>query len=167
MVSRRDFLKVAGLGAGAAVLNACGAALSPTLAANGFPTLAPVISTPPRTSTPRIMSPTPPATPTATPLDLSGLVSQYTNRKLCFVLWDHQLAMYGYRPRNTYDPVPETCPLQSSAVNPMTPAWIAYWKGILHLCNPDMDPVHFEHAWLSLTAHDHGLSLMLEPILLA
>ncbi len=151
MVSRRDFLKLAGLGAGAAFLNACGAALSPTPSALGFPTLAPVISTPARTSTPRIMSPTPPATPTATPMDLSGLTSQYARRKLCFVLWDHQLAQYGYRSRNLYDPVPETCPLQSGAVNPMTPEWITYWRGILHVCNPTMDPVHFEHAWRSLT----------------
>ncbi len=151
MVSRRDFLKMAGFGAGAALLNACGAALSPAASGPGFPTLAPAISTPARTSTPRIMSPTPPATVTATPIDLTAFTSQYANRKLCFVLWDHQLAQYGYRSRNTLNPVPETCPLKSSAVNPMTPEWITYWKGILHLCNPSMDPVHFEHAWLSLT----------------
>lgn len=157
MISRRDFLRLAGFGAGAALLNACGATPSST-PASGLPTLAPMISTPPRTSTPRIMSPTPPPAATSTPLDLSGLISQYAPRKLCFVLWDHQLEQYGYRSRNLYNPVPETCPLKSSAVSPMTPEWTAYWKGLLHLCNPDMDPVHFEHAWRSLTVSDRAFS---------
>jgi hypothetical protein len=152
MISRRDFLKMAGLGAGAAFLNACSAALSPTPAAAGLPTLAPVIATPARTATPRIMSPTPPATATTTPFALSDIATPYGKRLLCFVLWDHQLEQYGYRSRDPSNPVPETCPLRSGAVNPMTPAWTAYWKGILHLCNPAMDPVHFEHAWRSLTA---------------
>jgi hypothetical protein len=65
-------------------------------------------------------------------------------------LWDHQLARYNYRPRNLVNPVPETCPLYSGAKNPVTPAWEAYWKGLLHLCNPTMGDVEFAHAWSSL-----------------
>ena len=160
MLSRRDFLKLAGLGAGTALLNACAPALSPTPSGPAFPMPAQAISTPVKTSTPRIMSPTPPPSETATPFhfQLPGLSSSYAGRKLCFVLWDHQLEQYGYRSRNLYNPVPETCPLASSDINPMTPDWIAYWKGILHLCNPDMDEVHFEHAWLSLTASDRAFT---------
>ncbi len=152
MVSRRDFLKLAGMGAGALLLNGCSPALTPTPKSPepALPAPALFINTPVKTSTPRIVTPTPPPTATATPFQFTVQDSRYAGRKLCFVLWDHQLARYGYRPRNLYTPVPETCPLASGSFNPMTLAWEAYWKGILQLCNPGMDPVHFEHAWLSL-----------------
>ncbi len=154
MVSRRDFLKLAGLGAGAVLLNSCAPGLAspatPTPADAPLPAPLTGIRTPVKTPTPRIVSPTPPPTATATPFHYSGPTSMYAGRKLCFVLWDHQLAMYGYRPRKAYSPLPETCPLLSGASNPVTPAWEEYWRGILHLCNPEVDPVHFEHAWLSL-----------------
>jgi hypothetical protein len=84
------------------------------------------------------------ATPTTDP------TPNYTGRKLCFVLWDHQLAKYNYRPRNLKHPVPETCPLYSDATNPITQAWDNYWRGVLRLCNPGMNEAHFESAWLSL-----------------
>lgn len=113
MVSRRDFIRLAGLGAGAALLNACA---------------------------PLLVHPTP--TPYPTP--------KYSGRKLCFVLWDHQLAQYNFQPRNLKHPVPETCPLYSGATNPITPAWDNYWRGILRLCNPGMNEAHFESAWRSL-----------------
>jgi hypothetical protein len=71
-------------------------------------------------------------------------------RKLCFVLWDHQLAMYNYQPRNLKQPVPETCPLLSGGKNPVTTAWEAYLRGILHLCNPNMSAAEFETAWNGL-----------------
>lgn len=160
MLSRRDFIKLAGLGAGAALLNACGRALTRTwrLGATG-PGLSPLPPTVARTSTPRIVSPTPPPGATATPLDIPGLSPvTYKGRKLCFVLWDHQIERYGYRPRNLIDPVPETCPLASSDVSPMTPAWIAYWKGLLRLCNPGLPDDRFEHAWRSLTASDRAFT---------
>ncbi len=106
-------MKLAGIGAGAAMLAAC---------------------------TPRPVRPTPTAIPTP----------KYAGRKLCFVLWDHQLARYNYQPRDRKHPVPETCPLYSGAINPVTAAWEAYWKGILRLCNPGMDDAHFTNAWYSL-----------------
>src|SRR5512140_578775 len=115
MVSRRDFLRITGFGAGAVLLNSCA---------------------------PKVVAPTPLPTPVATP--------KYAGRKLCFVLWDHQLAKYDYQPRNLRRPVPETCPLYSGASNRVTPAWEAYWRGILRLCNPGMDDAHFENAWISL-----------------
>jgi len=71
-------------------------------------------------------------------------------RKLCFVLWDHQLAKYDFKPRNMVTPLPETCPLYSGARNPLTPAWQAYWRNLLELCNPDMRSDAFEQAWKSL-----------------
>ncbi len=111
--SRRDFLKLAGLGAGAAVISACTA----------------------RSSTPN-------AAQDATPMA--------DGRKLCFVLWDHQLANYHYKPRDPTNPVPMTCPLYSGARNPLTPTWQAYWKGLLRLCNPDMPSRDFEQSWISL-----------------
>lgn len=114
MLSRRDFLKIAGVGAGALVLNGCAPKLVSSAAS--------------------AQTRTPPA------------------RKLCFVLWDHQLAQYDYQPRNLKTPVPQTCPLYSGAKNPLTPAWEAYWRGILHLCNPDMGDADFERSWNSLVA---------------
>ena len=123
MTSRRDFLKISGLAAGAALLNACA---------------------------PRIVQPTLAPSPVPTP--------KYKGRKLCFVLWDHQLAKYNYQPRNLKHPVPETCPLYSGASNPVTPAWEAYWRGILRLCNPKMDDAHFENAWISLVDSERAFT---------
>jgi hypothetical protein len=80
------------------------------------------------------------------------------NKKLCFVFWDHQLAEYNYQPRNLKNPVPETCPLYSGAINPITPEWEAYWKGILHLCNPTMGDADFERAWNSLVVSDRAFT---------
>ena len=108
MVSRRDFLKIAGLGAGAALLNGCAPQLIPTpQQPDPFRGPAP-FATPVRTSTPRIVSPTPDvATPTPWHFTPAPPIS-YVGRKLCFVLWDHQLAMYDFRPRNMLQPLPET-----------------------------------------------------------
>jgi hypothetical protein len=129
MLSRRDFLKIAGIGAGATLLNACApkAAVSdPSPTANGTPSPIPTVS--------------------------------YKGRLLCFVLWDHQLERYKFQPRNLKRPVPETCPLYSGASNPVTPAWEAYWKGILHLCNPDMKAEAFDSAWTSLVASNRAFT---------
>jgi hypothetical protein len=71
---------------------------------------------------------------------------------LCFVLWDHQLARYHYKPRNPEVSLPETCPLKSGVNNRLTPAWIEYWRGILHLCNPGMSDEAFEKGWKGLTS---------------
>ena len=124
-LSRRDFLKVAGLGAGAMLLSKCAPAPVP---------------------------PTPAKVPTVVP------TVTYAGRQLCFVLWDHQLAKYGYRPRNLKDPVPETCPLYSGALSTITPAWEAYWKAILQLCNPTMGKVAFQQAWDSLVASNRAFT---------
>ncbi len=139
MVSRRDFLKLASLGAGGALLSAC----APRLAAGRHMHGGAAVATP-------TVPPSPTPAPTRTPLAAQTPDPSGGTRLLCFVLWDHQLAMYGYRPRNLNNPVPETCPLYSGDINPLTPDWIAYWRGLLLLCNPGMDPAHFEHAWLSL-----------------
>jgi hypothetical protein len=123
MLSRRDFLKIAGAGAGGMLLHGC----APKLVAG---------------------SPVPSATKLAAAT--SSPTTTQESRKLCFVLWDHQLALYDYKPRNLKTPVPETCPLYSGAKNPVTPAWEAYWKDLLHLCNPKMDAADFERSWDSL-----------------
>ena len=128
MLSRRDFLKAAGLGIGAALLHACA---------------------------PEAAQPT--SMPTAVP------TPKYAGRKLCFVLWDHQLAKYDYRPRNLKHPVPETYPLYSGATNPITPEWEAYWRGILRLCNPTMDDAHFESAWISLVDSERAFTNFTGP----
>lgn len=106
---------------------------------------------PTATTTPASAQPTSAAavespTPTADP------------RKLCFVLWDHQLAMYGYRPRNLYKPVPETCPLRSGANNRLNQGWISYWRGILHLLNPAMREPDFEISWKSLVTDSRAFT---------
>ena len=135
MLTRRDFLKLAGIGTGAILLNSC---------------------TPRRISPAQVTGksslPTATFTPTITPIPITTPVPTATStpRKLCFVLWDHQLARYNYRPRNLYSPLPETCPLYSGARSPVTPAWEAYWKGLLKLCNPEMGEAKFNHAWSSL-----------------
>jgi hypothetical protein len=135
MLSRRDFLRLAGIGSAAMLLKACTPKLVSPAKGSGkasLPTVTPSPTVPPTAS--HASAPTQTSTP----------------RKLCFVLWDHQLARYNFRPRNIVNPVPETCPLYSGAKNPVTPAWEAYWKGLLHLCNPTMSDVEFEHAWSSL-----------------
>ena len=118
-VSRRDFLRIGSLGAGAAILSAC----SPRAKLLASMTAA---------------APSPAPTPTPDP------------RKLCFVLWDHQLAQYDFKPRRPNIPLPQTCPLYSGARNPLTPEWQAYWRGILHVCNPGMSAQAFEASWRSL-----------------
>jgi hypothetical protein len=74
------------------------------------------------------------------------------------VLWDHQLALYDYKPRNLKNPVPETCPLYSGSKNPLTPAWEAYWKDLLHLCNPKMNAADFNRSWDSLVASSRAFT---------
>ena len=132
MMSRRDFLKMAGISAGAALLGACA---------------------------PETSSPTPPASARPKPVSPTAVATvRYIGRKLCFVLWDHQLARYNFEPRNLNNPVPETCPLYSGASNPVTPAWEAYWKDILHLCNPALNDVDFDQAWGSLVASNRAFT---------
>lgn len=103
--------------------------------------------------------PSPTSFPTVTPVP----TIDYTSRKLCFVLWDHQLAQYNYEPRNLTTPVPETCPLYSGALNPITQAWGAYWKGILHLCNPNMNAADFESSWNSLVVSGRAFTDSTDP----
>jgi hypothetical protein len=128
--SRRDFLRVVGLSAGAAALNAC--APGGTLAA--------------ATAIPTIQ-----ATMTPDP------------RKLCFVLWDHQLARYDFKPRRINVPLPETCPLASGARNPLTTEWQTYWRNILKLCNPGMSQAQFEASWTSLTDPTRAFTNFSDP----
>lgn len=127
--TRRDFLRLAGLSAGAATLGACSprASLLASMTASA--------PAPESTATPSA-GPTPTMTPDP--------------RKLCFVLWDHQLAKYNYKPRRPNIPLPQTCPLYSGARNPLTPEWIAYWRGILKVCNPGMSDEAFEQSWTSI-----------------
>jgi hypothetical protein len=133
-LSRRDFLKLTAVGAGAALLNAC----------------APQHLVPTQTTSPA--TPTPDASPSPVP------TVAYKGRKLCFVLWDHQLAMYNFKPRKLNNPVPETCPLYSGASNPITPAWELYWRGILRVCNPGMPDADFEQSWESLVASNRAFT---------
>lgn len=136
MVSRRDFLKIATVGVGTVLLGGAASELvSPMQAPNAT------------------------NTPTAHPVP----TMDYTGRKLCFVLWDHQLAQYNYQPRNLKTPVPETCPLYSGVHNAMTPAWEAYWRGILHLCNPNMSDADFESSWNSLTISGRAFTDSTDP----
>ena len=118
---RRDFLKLIGVGASAAALSAC----SPR--ARLLASMTASASTPGGDVTP-------------TP----------DTRKLCFVLWDHQLAEYNFKPRSLTVPLPQTCPLYSGARNPLTPEWQDYWRDILRLCNPDVRGEAFEQSWRSL-----------------
>ncbi len=154
-------MKALGAAAGAVVLNGCargfelydqGLAL-PSQTAMQFPAPA---GSPTASGTPP-PSPTyvPSADPsTQTPFHWSTPTPAPTRdtRRLCFVLWDHQLAMYGYHPRNLYKPLPETVPLFSGARNRITPAWEDYWRGILRVCNPSMDSDHFEASWRGLVS---------------
>ena len=134
--SRHDFLRLAGLGAGAADQWACWLP--------GRHRVAPATAT---------RMPNPSITPTMTP----------DPRKLCFVLWDHQLAMYNYKPRHPGVPLPETCPLYSGARNPLSPAWQEYWRGILKVCNPEVGDEQFEQAWASLIHPDRAFTNFSNP----
>ncbi len=153
-------MKVAGLGAGAALVNGCAPQLARTV--QDPPVLEPPapFTTPVRTSTPKVITPTPDAseTPWSGPGPTPGPTVSYEGRKLCFVLWDHQLAQYGYRPRNLYSPVPETVPLYSGVAMPVTEAWQEYWQGLLHLCNPDMNWYDFQRGWTSLVTSDRAFT---------
>lgn len=168
--SRRDFLKTIGLGAGAALLSGCtpgplqAAAGGPSHTSGGdaaAPTPADELPSPVPSATrtpfaPSTLTPTPEPTATIT----AGPTPTRTPdpRKLCFVLWDHQLARYNYKPRNTVTPVPETCPLYSGAINLITNEWMEYWKAILHVCNPEVGPQEFQGAWDSLVAPNRAFT---------
>jgi len=180
MLSRRDFLKTLGAAAGAALLNGCtpgfnlwgldrGAAGLPSATT---PPLTPATEAiPTHTATPALgPTGTPITYSTPTPFSLDAV--QQSNvpfwmqtptggpdpRKLCFVLWDHQLARYGYHPRNIHVPLPETVPLLSGGVNRLNKAWEQYWRGILRVCNPGMDKDHFEQSWKGLIADSRAFT---------
>ena len=159
-LSRRDFLKALGLGAGAALIAGCAPDVpvpNPTATPWPTPTLTPFQpSIPTRTPRPTDI---PTATPTpwtwslpTTPVAGATGDDKYAGRKLCFVLWDHQLARYNFKPRNPKVPLPETCPLLSGVANRMTGDWEAYWKGILRVCNPDMSNADFKAGWNGLVS---------------
>jgi hypothetical protein len=176
-LSRRDFLKALGLGAGAAALSGCAPELFrpiPIPTALTFPSNTPFQPSPP-TGTPTATSP-PSATPTATDLPTetptqwtwslptrTGTATDTPDATqastlaaeaggLCFILWDHQLARYNYKPRNPKKPLPETCPLRAGATMRMAGAWEEYWKAILHLLNPGMSDSDFEDSWKGLVS---------------
>jgi hypothetical protein len=177
MISRRDFLKTMGTAAGAALLNACARGFDLWGTNEGAPNLPAGTSVLPASASPATFvppsaTPSPVSGPTGTPITVStptpftmDAVPQSNfpfwmqtptggpdSRLLCFVLWDHQLAMYGYRPRSPRAPVPETVPLKSGATNRLNKAWEQYWRGILQLCNPGMGKDHFEQSWKGLIA---------------
>ncbi len=159
--SRRDFLKTLGVAAGAAALSGCARQLGLWEEGRGVVGASTGLPAPSQTTTP---SPFPTSTtiPTPTPppavVDIPTFPPTPDPRKLCFVLWDHQLAMYGYRPRNLFKPVPETVPLRSGANNRLTPIWINYWQGILRLLNPAMHDHDFEIAWKSLLTDNRAFT---------
>ncbi len=177
MISRRDFLKTLGLAAGAAALNGCGRGLqfldqardavgmpSATQLPSETPTQLPSSTPTPTSLAAPTGTPVSPSLPTAAPTD-PNLADWFAtaavtpdSRKLCFVLWDHQLEMYGYHPRNLYKPLPETVPLYSGARNRITPAWERYWRGILQICNPWMKPDDFEASWRGLVADSRAFT---------
>ena len=115
-----------------------------------MPTLTPT-SLPTATLEPTV-SPTVQTTPTPDP------------RKLCFVLWDHQLAKYDFKPRRPNIPVPQTCPLYSGARNPLSLEWQAYWRGILKVCNPGMSEAAFEQSWKSLIDPNRAFTNHSDPL---
>jgi hypothetical protein len=170
-LSRRDFLRLAGIGVGGALLGGCSPQLglpwpfgtatstpSSTASPTASPTDTPTATfTPTATGTPTVTptdTSTPTAIPTFTPLasPTPEMTESAAGGHLCFVLWDHQLARYDYKPRNPKKPLPETCPLKSGVNNRLTPAWIEYWQGILHLCNPGMSDDDFQRGWKGLTS---------------
>lgn len=160
MISRRDFLKVAGLGVGAALSIACAPELAQAIPYSD--TLEPPapFSTPFKTSTPRIITPTAGASRRTRlePEPTSRPTVSYEGRKLCFVLWDHQLARFGYRPRNLYKPVPETAHLYAGVAMTVTEAWQEYWQGLLRLLNPNMNGWDFQRGWRSLVTSDRAFT---------
>src|SRR5574340_1407432 len=143
-LSRRDFIRALGLSAGALFLAGCTPQLpDPELTSTPWPTptLTPFQPSLPTRTPPPTETPSPTTTPWTWSLPTPSAAAtqqddKYAGRKLCFVLWDHQLARYNYRPRNPKRPVPQTCPLLTGVANRLTAAWEAYWKGILHVCNP-------------------------------
>ena len=175
-LSRRDFLRLAGIGAGGALLGGCSPRLGlpwPFGTATSTPSSTASPTSSPTSTATATFTPTDTGTPTVTPTDTSTptAIPTFTPQpsrtpepsatiegegasggKLCFVLWDHQLARYHYKPRNPKKPLPETCPLKSGVNNRLTPAWIEYWQGILHLCNPGMSDEDFERGWKGLTS---------------
>ena len=48
-------------------------------------------------------------------------------------------------------------------MNRLSPAWVAYWRGILRLCNPTMDPVRFEKSWDSLVVTGRAFTNQTDP----
>ncbi len=177
--SRRDFLKLAGIGAGAVLVNGCSPRalrswLVPTRIVPPTPLLMPTSGPSQTASASPTASMTPTDTPTATPTETATATFTQTPTetptppptetptsfaeeetgvgKLCFVLWDHQLARYNYMPRNPKRALPETCPLKSGVNNRLNTAWTEYWRGILHLCNPGMGDEAFESSWKGLTS---------------
>ncbi|HEX2696453.1 MAG TPA: twin-arginine translocation signal domain-containing protein [Anaerolineales bacterium] len=44
-----------------------------------------------------------------------------------------------------------------------TPAWEAYWRGILHLCNPTMSDADFEKSWDSLVISGRAFTDFSDP----
>jgi hypothetical protein len=144
-LTRRDFFKTLGFGAGAALFGAC------------VPHADDLESAPQVTPTHTPFQPSPPTlAPAATAAPSPSVTPE--PRKLCFVLWDHQLARYNYRPRNLADPVPMTCPLYSGAINLMTREWLEYWQGILHVCNPTVTGHRFESAFDGLVADNRAFT---------
>lgn len=151
--SRRDFLKTLGAVAGAAALSGCARQLGLSGEGRGvigastrMPSPSQTATVPPYPTSTTIPTPTPPPAV----VDIPTFPPTPDPRNLGFVLWDHQLAMYGYRPRNLFKPVPETVPLKSGANNRLTNAWIEYWREILRVLNPAMRAADFETSWKSL-----------------
>jgi hypothetical protein len=170
-LSRRDFLRLAGFGAGGVLLGGCSPRLGlpwPFGTATGTPSSTASPTASPTETPTATFTPTDTRTPTVTPTETSTptVIPTFTPRAsptpdttgtaaaghLCFVLWDHQLARYNYKPRNPQRPLPETCPLKSGVNNRLTRSWIEYWQGILHLCNPGMKDEDFERRWKGLTS---------------
>jgi hypothetical protein len=145
-------VRLLGASAGAAVIQACAPRGMHPIA---DPPLATSIGKP-------ALEPGPAVTPTTEATDTPSTTPTAVPRKLCFVLWDHQLARYGFQPRDPSTPLPETCPLYSGAAHIMTAEWEAYWKGILHVCNPDVPEKHFDSAWRSLIATNRAFTNTLE-----
>lgn len=173
MLSRRDFLKTLGAAAGAAVLHGCARGFDLAAPQPQAPATGTSLPTPTLTATPTIrpsLTPTQGLTSSPTPFNplstqQSGLPSWMPTpaptddpRQLCFVLWDHLLAMYSYHPRNMNVPLPETVPLASGGVNRLNQDWINYWQGLLKLLNPGMDKGHFKSSWNSLVADNRAFT---------
>jgi hypothetical protein len=164
------------LGAGAVVLSGCAPDLlapnqppiptgPPTMTPfqPSLPTAIPTATHLPAATATHAAQALPTATPTLWTWSLATPTMTADPRALCFVLWDHQLARYGFRPRSTRAPLPETCPLRSGATLSLTPAWEAYWRGILHVCNPNMTKAAFEASWKGLVADSRAFTNNSDP----